>query len=457
MFKKLLTIFVSLTLISPATPIFANEKPEVLSFTASKSELDTFDTSLKIEFELVVSHENGISDSSTTLNLGTDGKYSLTTSLKRTDNPINFSLKKVIFRGEVDLPRTFPAGVYEYSVNGVSSNLYNGRIISSGVISAPAIRKVKGAESGILLRNNGYLDLTEDILNGPSYSTTNGQVYENPAKFLSAPTPIFRVGETLDPKSYYEVAVDEVGLSVEANTSSTCKVTNNILVFTGVGACTYTVTTSRSKNYSSQFLKDSVVVDVARQPQALYIAKVPNQSAANIPINIQLDPVYSSGVSNVQYVFPETQSKDVCDVSGYILRIISGGVCKLTYMSSGNDKFLPSSLYTQEIIVERKSQSINFQVPASLNSNQKNLRLNATSSSGAPVLFSSDSQDICTIKGDYLYLTKAGVCKITATQTGTAFFEPISELKTISILAESRKSKCDSTKKGKIKKLKKCK
>ena len=457
MFKKLLTIFVSLTLISPIAPIFANEKPEALSLIASKNELDTFDASLKIEFELVVFHENGISDSSTTLNLGMDGKYSLTASLKRTDNPISFSLKKVIFRGEVELPRTFPAGVYDYSVNGVSSNLYNGRIISSGIISAPAIRNVKGAESGILLRNNGYLDLTEDILNGPSYSTTNGQVYENPAKFLSAPTPIFRVGETLDPKTYFEVTVDEVSLSIVANTLSTCKVTNNILVFTEVGACTYTVTTSRSKNYSSQTLKDSIVIDVAREPQELYIAKVPNQSAANIPINIQLNSVYSSGDSNVQYVFPETQSKDVCDVSGFILRIVSGGVCKLTYKSSGNDKFLPSSNYTQEIIVERKSQSIEFLTPASLNLNQKNLRLTAKASSGAPVIFLSNSQDFCTIIGDYLYLTKVGICKITATQAGTAYFEPISELKTISILAESRKSKCDATKKSKIKKLKKCK
>jgi hypothetical protein len=294
-------------------------------------------------------------------------------------------------------------------------------------------------------------------LNGPSYTTTNGQVYENPSRFLSASTPIFRVGETLDPKTYYEVVTDEVSLTFEANTARTCKIINNVILFTEVGICTYTVTTSRSKNYASQMLKDSIFIDVARQPQELYIPKVPNQSASNIPITIQLNAVYSSGVSNVQYVFPETQTKDICDVSGYILRIIGGGVCKLSYKSTGNDKFLPSSTYMQDIIIQRNPQSIEFRAPINLKLTEEALQLVATASSGAPVQFQSESQDICITKGNSLYLIKAGICKILANQTGTALFEPASQLNTISILDKIRNAKCDSAKKGIIKKPRKCK
>ena len=442
MLKRLLTFVVAFSVLIPISPTYSSEKPAVVSFTASKYEMDAFDSSLRVSFELVVSHQAGIADSSTTLNIGVDGKHSLTTTLSRIDNPASTIQERVVFRGTVEFPRTFPAGIYNFSASGVSSNLYDGRKISTGEIFAPKIRELKGATSGIILRSNGYLDLNEDILNGPSYTTTNGEVYENPSKFLAAPAPIFRVGESINPKTYFEVAVDEVTLSTTSLTPRTCEVVSNILVFKETGTCTYSVSTTRSKNYASQTIKDTLNIDSARISQDLFIPKIPTQVATNIPITIQLDPVYASGISAVQYVFPETQTNDICDVSGYILRIVSGGICKLTYKSSGNDKFLPSNTYIQEVVIERKAQFIEFQVPEKLNLKAKTLSVSAKSSSGAPITFASDSPEVCNALGNQVNLKGVGTCRIIAVQVGTTQFEPVAETRTISIFADTTKAKC---------------
>lgn len=444
MSKRLLIFVVAASVLFPISPVYSSEKPAVISFTASKYEMDAFDSSLRVSFELVVSHQVGISDSNTTLNIGVDGKHSLTTTLTRIDNPAIFSQERVVFRGNVEFPRTFPAGVYNFSASGVSSNLYDGRKISTGEIFAPKIRDLKGATSGIILRSNGYLDLNEDILNGPSYTTTNGEVYENPSKFLAAPVPIFRVGESINPKTYFEVVVNEVTLSATSLTPRTCEVESNILVFKATGTCTYSVSTSRSKNYASQTIKDTLNIDSARTSQELFIPKVPKQSAENIPITIQLDAVYASGISAVQYVFPETQTSETCDVSGYILRIVSGGICKLTYKSNGNDKFLPSNTYTQEIVIERKAQTIEFTVPERLTLKAKTLSISAKSSSGAPTTFTSESPEVCYLNENQINLKSIGTCRITAIQGGTTLFEPVTATRAISIFTDSKKAKCRS-------------
>lgn len=442
MLKRLLTFLVATSVLLPINSAYSSEKPSVISFTASKYELDAFDSNLKVSFELIVSHQAGIADANTTLNIGVDGKHSLTTTLLRIDNPGITNQERVVFRGSVEFPRTFPAGVYNFSATGVSSNLYDGRKISTGEISAPKIRELKGATSGIILRSNGFLDLNEDILNGPSYTTTNGEVYENPSKFLAAPVPIFRVGESINLKTYFEVAVDEVTLSATSLTLRTCEVEGNILVFKATGTCTYSVSTSRSKNYVSQTLKDTLNIDSARISQELFIPKIPTQSATNLPITIQLDPVYASGISAVQYVFPETQTSEICDVSGYILRIVSGGICKLTYKSNGNDKFLPSNTYVQEIVIERKVQTIDFTVPDKINLKTKTLSLTAKSSSGAPISFASESPEVCNLIENQVNLKSSGICRIRAAQAGTAQFEPVAETRTISIFADIKKAKC---------------
>ena len=206
--SKVASIVSSLLLLGYlSTPnTFAVEKPVVESFIASQTDLDLVSPDLNINFEVVISHPEGIDNRYTTLTITNGGAFSVSTQLKRIDEPVNYSSKKVTFRGNIVLPRSFKSGVYTYNIDGVTSgiekiNTGTGMGISktnSGVIAGPILRSLKNAESGILVRDNGYLDLNYLTINGPAYGPQSSLSYVNNSKFSSVIAPIWKVNEEIN-------------------------------------------------------------------------------------------------------------------------------------------------------------------------------------------------------------------------------------------------------------------
>jgi len=436
MFNKFFLVLVSAFLFfgnftSIAT---ASEKPLVAKFSSSKDELDLFGTNMLIDFELVISHQAGISNQSAVLVLTNSTNNSISTVLTRTDKPINFSNKQVTFQGSLTIPRNLNPGVYTYSVEGISSNLQNGMKIDAGKIAGPKIRNLKGAETGILIRSNGYLDLNYSGLNGPSYGSQFGKTYEDAAKFLSMPAPIWRVNEIFDPSKYFEIV--ETGSKIDLNsaTPKICTSDGTVLKLLRTGECTYSVTLPRSKNYISKTITDTVSISSPRLEQVLFIETIPNLSAANLPITLRLNPVYSSGLSTAEYLYPTSVTPLICEPSQYTVRIYSGGTCTLNYQSSGNSNYLPSKIYTQTINIDFEKQSISFELPATLDVQLGKYPLTAKSSKSAQMTYSTNSTGICSTLNSELILLKAGECSVTAIQVGTSTLAPTSVTKTVTII-----------------------
>jgi hypothetical protein len=135
---------------------------------------------------------------------------------------------------------------------------------------------------------------------------------------------------------------------------------------------------------------------------------------------------------------PKSITPDICETGGYILKIVSGGTCSLTYKSAGNSSFLPSDTYIQTLLIEKQAQTINFQPPQSININNGLFELTANASSGGRITYSTVTSETCTLSGSNLNLLKIGNCFITATQAGTALFAPISTTKTISLVGTKK-------------------
>lgn len=424
----------------PSQNVYAVEKPVIESFTASKTDVDLTDRDLSVNFELVVSHPSGIENKFTTLNLTNSGSFSISTQLKRIDDPADFLLKKVAFRGEVIIPRSLKPGVYTYSVSGVTSgaekiNSASGLTISkvdTGIISGPVLRALKNAESGILIRNNGYLDLNYLTINGPAYGPQSGLAYINNSKYSNVTAPVWKVGEVINMSDYFELAVSGAELLVNSTTPKICLANGVLLKLLAVGDCSFTVSTARSKDYLSKIIYQSQSITEGRKPSILFIEKIANLQARNLPITLELPKVYSSGMSSVEYVIPKSITSDICETGGYILKIVSGGTCLITYKSPGNTSHLPSETYTQTILIEKQPQTIAFQPVQTVDVKNKTLDLMATASGKGTILYSTTSTGICSITGSTLSLIKAGNCSVTATAAGTNILTPISA--TINIL-----------------------
>ena len=432
----------------PSQNVYAVEKPVIESFTASKTDVDLTDRDLSVNFELVVSHPSGIENKFTTLNLTNSGSFSISTQLKRIDDPADFLLKKVAFRGEVIIPRSLKPGVYTYSVSGVTSgaekiNSASGLTISkvdTGIISGPVLRALKNAESGILIRNNGYLDLNYLTINGPAYGPQSGLAYINNSKYSNVSAPIWKVGEVINMSDYFELAVSGAELLVNSTTPKICLANGVLLKLLAVGDCSFTVSTARSKDYLSKIIYQSQSITEGRKPSILFIEKIANLQARNLPISLELPKVYSSGTSSVEYVIPQSITPDICETGGYILKIVSGGTCSITYKSPGNTSHLPSETYTQTILIEKQPQTIVFQTVPTVDVKNRTLHLSATASSKGAISFSTTSVGICSITGSTLNLIKAGNCSVTAIQAGTSSFTPVSASANIALIGKTVKA-----------------
>jgi hypothetical protein len=416
------------------TPAGAVDKPVVESFTASQSDIDLSNKNLKVDFEVVASHAAGFENRYTTLTLTNSRNILLSTSLIRTDSPIDYMKTKVTFRGTIDIPRTIDPGVYTYSLNdGLTSNLINRNKVSTGSVSGPVLRNLKGAESGILVRSGGFLDLDYVTINGPAYGLQTDKTYINTSKYPSPNNPIWKVGEIFTPSDYFEETVTDVRLEITTSSPKTCITEGITMKLISIGECTFTVSTPRTKDYKANSILQTVTIAAERTAQKLFIENIPPRKAQNLPTAITLAAVYASGISAVEYVLPKSITPEICEVAGYSLKVFSGGNCVLTYQSLGNTSYLPSDIYKQTIVFEKDTQTISFTLPPSVKVTDKTLNLTASSSSGNQITYTSTPSSSCTISGSVLNLLQAGDCRVTATQEGNSTVVSVSATAVVAI------------------------
>ena len=406
----------------------ANVRPVVESFTFTPNDVELIAANTNVSFELVVSHPSGIKNTSTAATLTGPYGSTLSANLTRNDSPINLSLTKVTFKGNLTIPQAIPAGAYTISVAEVSNNTSAGYEYGTGVITPSKLRDLVGAENALLVRNSGELNLVYDTFVGPTHNTTLGISYNNPAKYNIDNPPIWKVGEIYEPSKYFELRVPTLPLIVTSSTPTICSSDGKELKLIAVGNCTFKVLTAKTKDYSLKEIAHVVTITAARSKPELVMSVIANQTVKSLPKTIEIFRVYSpTGV----YVLPQGTTPAVCIASGFYVQIVGGGTCTLTYQSTANTSYLASDIYRVSFEVTRDPQTMTFTLPTTVDISTKTLTLAATASSGASVLYSTTSTDACSITGSTLNLLKAGNCVVTASQAGNSTLAPVSTTTTI--------------------------
>ncbi len=427
---KSLLIACSVVLSLQPSNSYANSRPVVESFTFTPNEAELISANTNVVFELVVSHPAGIKDTTTQVSLTGPLGSTLATSLTRTDSPVNLSLSKVTFRGTLTIPQSINAGAYTLSVAEVSNNSSAGYEFGTGVITPSKLRDLVGAESALLIRNNGELNLIYDTFVGPTHNTTLGIAYSNPSVYNNNNPPIWKVGETYIPSKYFESRVAALQLVVTTSTPTICSTDGKELKLIATGNCTFKVSTLKTKDYALKEVTQNVTITAARSKPELVVGTITSQTSKNLPKTVEIFRVYSPSGT---WVLPKTTTPAVCIAAGFFVQIVGGGTCTLTYQSEATTTYLTSDLYRVSFEVTRDPQTITFSLPTSANLASKTLALTATASSGGGVLYTSSTPESCSITGSILNLLKSGSCSITASQPGTSTIAPISAIATVII------------------------
>jgi len=406
----------------------ANVHPVVESFSFTPNDLDLISANTNVVFELVVSHPSGIKNISTIASLTGATGSTLATFLTRTDSPINSAQSKVTFKGTLTVPQNFVAGAYTVTVAEVSNNATAGYEYGTGPITSKKLRDLVGAESALLIRNSGDLNLSYDTFVGPTHNTLLNISYNNPAVYNNNNPPIWKVGESYLPSSYYEVRVPSLPLVVSSSTPTICSTDGKELKLLATGVCTFKVSTAKTKEYAAKESVQVVTITAAKIKPELVIGVIANQTAKSLPKKIEIFRVYSITGT---YIMPKVTTPTVCIATDFYVQIIGGGTCTLTYQSEANASYLASDLYKVSFEVTRDPQTLTFTLPANIDISNKTISLAAIASSGASIIYSVTSVDACSITGSTLNLLKAGNCVVTASQAGTSVLAPVSTIATI--------------------------
>jgi len=429
---KIRSALIAILLAIGITPVVAqaNERPVVESFTFTPDDLDLISVNTNVTFELVVSHPSGIKNTSTLATLTGPNGSTIAVNLTRTDSPVNLAQSKVTFKGTLTVPQNVVAGAYSVSAAEVNNNSIAGYEYGTGVITPKKLRDLIGAESSLLIRNSGDLNLSYETFVGPTHNTTLGIAYSNTAVYNNDNPPIWKVGETYLPGKYFELKVPSLALVVSSSTPTICSTDGKELKLISVGNCSFKVSTAKTKDYTAKEIVQVVTITTARSKPGLIMGIITNQTAKNLPKAIEIFRVFSpTGV----YVMPQATTPTVCIASGFYVQIVGGGTCTLTYQSEANTSYLASDLYKVSFEVTRDPQTITFAPVTTADIATKSLTLTASTSGGGTVTFASTSTENCTISGSTLNLLKAGNCVITASQPGTSTLAPISTSATIAL------------------------
>ena len=410
------------------TPAIATENPIVESFTFTPSEIDLLSASTKLDFELIVSHPFGIENLSSFVKIKDSRGSTWGADMTRTDSPLNPALKRVTFKGSLTLPRTLTTGVYSVSASEVKNNSTTGYSYGTGAIVSKRIRDLIDAENLLLVRSGGDLNYEYTTFQGPTYDSSLSINYKNPTKYNSNNPPIWKVGETFNPVDYYEQNVSSLALQVKTTTPIVCSTDGKTLKLITEGSCNFTVFTAKTSDFALSESKQIVQITSARIKSVLSISKIDNQTSKDLPKSLTLPQIYSAAGG---YVLPKTTTPAICIPVGFTVRLISGGVCTLTYETAATSTYLASDVYQQTFEILRDPQTISFTLPSAANVSSKSLALTSTASSGAAVTYSTTSTGICSITGSTLNLLTSGNCAVTATQVGSSTLMPISSTATV--------------------------
>ena len=424
-YKKYLFCFLSLQLlIGFIRPVSADtfSMPTLVSFTMSPNSIELASPNTLVTFDLTINNPTGISNTQTIATLSNSGNFSLTTSLTRTDVPIDPTLQTVKFHGTLLLPSNIPAGIYTATAAPITGLNANGTFgYPTSKLNATTTTSLIGALNSLLVRVNGNLNYSYPTFTGPTFNNVAGSNFTNPA-YNNVQAPIWKVGEIFDPTYYYQLNVPTLALKIKSNTPSICTSNGKTLIPVSVGSCSYTVYTDQTLDYQYNHDEEVVLITAARIKPVYSVGTIPTQSSASLPLTIAGPTVFTtSGI-----VLPVSATPSICFASGTFITIVSGGICTINYSTPASTSFLASDVFPLTFQITRSSQSIAFTTPTSIDLSAKVATLSATASSGLEVTFKTTTPSICSANGNSLKLLALGTCGVEADQAGSTTISPAS-------------------------------
>jgi len=333
------------------------QKPVLKTFTFTPNDVELSSGKTDVEITLTVVHPLGISNQNVVVHLENSvlgGNFAYSTSISRTDTPIDSKLSTVTFKGILKLDPSMPSGVWEFRSESLTPNsdpTLGNFTPRSATFTPPVFRDFAGGETSLLVRKSGFLNFDFKTFVGPVH-TASTNIEDGKPLTLSAKNPIWRVKETYNPKEFYQLRSNQVVLQISSATPLVCSVSDSILNFLTTGSCQYRVFTSATKDYLSTEVFQTVQILPERQKFSINPPIIPTQVVTKFPTVITRAVVTSYGAS----VNPIAETPTVCVASGVELTLYSTGTCVFSYSTAATESQYASDVVKQTFKVLKEGE-----------------------------------------------------------------------------------------------------
>ncbi|MCE2989385.1 MAG: hypothetical protein LW838_04470, partial [Nitrosomonadaceae bacterium] len=202
-------------------------------------------------------------------------------------------------------------------------------------------------------------------------------------------------------------------VTFSTNTPASCTVSGNVATLVAQGSCQIIV--NQPGNGSYQSASASQWFTVSRTNQTVTFPTIGPKFILDSPLTL-------SATSSVGLPITfSTNTPAVCSVSGTTATLIAPGSCQLFATQPGTTAY-NSAQASQWVTVSKTNQTITFPTIGSKFILDSPLALSATSSSGLPVTFSTNTPAVCSVSGSTATLIAPGSCQLFANQAGNAAY-----------------------------------
>ncbi|HYC83918.1 MAG TPA: delta-60 repeat domain-containing protein [Chryseosolibacter sp.] len=226
--------------------------------------------------------------------------------------------------------------------------------------------------------------------------------------FESLPTPVTFGSGKLPIEA---MATSSLPVSIACSNTSVAIIEGDSIRIVGAGSATITASQEGDDHYfAATPVEQTLVVDKAAQ--SITFEPLPEKTFGDSPFQLS-----ASATSGMSVVFT-SNNPEVAVIDGTSVTIVGAGSAFITAQQSGDGNYMAATEISRELVVNKNTQVITFDPLEARAVNSDPFTIEATTTSGLAITFTSSNQAVATVEGNTVTLMGAGTTIITASQAG---------------------------------------
>jgi hypothetical protein len=271
-------------------------------------------------------------------------------------------------------------------------------------------------------------DSTYVVLYSDSYKKINNLEEADFYQFnINIDKDVYQLNQTITFDSLQPIPFNNLGITMNAYASSMLPVTytssnetivkidNGKIIPVSVGTCVITVTQK-----GAPLFKPAPPIS-----QTIIITKGNQTISFNSPPVVQYGDSAFAIIADVSSHLPYTVKTSDTSIAKLVngkIKIMGAGTCFITVQQDGNNLYYPAMSVSKTLIVEKKNQTVDFQIPNFVTTDHPDFSINEHASSNLAVDISISDTSIAKFENGLLQIVGSGITVISANQMGNAFY-----------------------------------